>query len=70
MRGEKALNALYRAGFVFDRQESSHVTVVHPQTDRSVTVPVHSGKDLPPGTLRRIIRDAGLTVEQFLQFAR
>jgi predicted RNA binding protein YcfA (HicA-like mRNA interferase family) len=32
---------------------------------RTVTVPVHSGRDLKPGTLRAIIRQAGFTVEEF-----
>jgi hypothetical protein len=31
----------------------------------TVTVPVHSGRDLKPGTLRSIIRQAGLSVEEF-----
>ena len=34
---------------------------------RTVTVPVHSSRDLKPGTLRSIIRQAGLTVEEFTQ---
>jgi predicted RNA binding protein YcfA (HicA-like mRNA interferase family) len=33
---------------------------------RFTVVPVHQGKDLPPGTLRRIIRDAGLSVTEFI----
>jgi hypothetical protein len=33
---------------------------------RFTTVLVHAGKDVPPGTLRRIIRDAGLTVSDFV----
>jgi predicted RNA binding protein YcfA (HicA-like mRNA interferase family) len=32
---------------------------------RTVTVPVKAGRDLKPGTLRAIIRQAGLTVEEF-----
>ena len=31
-----------------------------------VVVPFHGGKDLKPGTLRSIIRQAGLTVDEFL----
>ncbi|HZJ12610.1 MAG TPA: type II toxin-antitoxin system HicA family toxin [Methyloceanibacter sp.] len=33
-----------------------------------MTVPVHSGRDLKPGTLRSIIRKTGLTVGDFVQF--
>ena len=63
--GREALKAVQRAGFVFDHQRGSHVTLRHPETGRRVTVPIHSGKDLKRGTLRGIIRDAGLSVEEF-----
>jgi len=39
----------------------------HPSTKAIVTVPLHSGKNLKPGTLRAILRDAGLSVEQFVR---
>jgi predicted RNA binding protein YcfA (HicA-like mRNA interferase family) len=29
------------------------------------TVPVHAGRDIRPGTLRNILRDTGITVEEF-----
>jgi predicted RNA binding protein YcfA (HicA-like mRNA interferase family) len=31
-----------------------------------IEIPVHHGRTIPPGTLRGIIRDAGLTVEEFV----
>jgi predicted RNA binding protein YcfA (HicA-like mRNA interferase family) len=31
------------------------------------TVPVHAGRDMAPGTLRNILRDTGLTVDELLQ---
>jgi predicted RNA binding protein YcfA (HicA-like mRNA interferase family) len=34
---------------------------------RALTVPIHLSKDMPKGTLRTIIRDAGLTVEEFVK---
>jgi predicted RNA binding protein YcfA (HicA-like mRNA interferase family) len=33
---------------------------------RFTVVPVHPGRDIPPGTLRRIIRDAGLSIAEFI----
>jgi predicted RNA binding protein YcfA (HicA-like mRNA interferase family) len=55
-----------RAGFVVDRIVGSHHVLKHPDSPaRTVTVPCHSGRDLKPGTLRAIIRQAGLTVEEF-----
>jgi predicted RNA binding protein YcfA (HicA-like mRNA interferase family) len=53
-------------GFVFDRHaRGSHEIWFNPQTRHRTTVPHHSG-DLPRGTLRAIIRQTGLTVEEFL----
>jgi predicted RNA binding protein YcfA (HicA-like mRNA interferase family) len=57
--------ALERAGFVFRRQSGSHMILRRDQPYARAVVPDH--KTLRPGTLRRIIADAGLTVEQFLQ---
>lgn len=62
----EVIQRLRAAGFVFDRQaKGSHEIWYHPETKRRVTVPRHSGT-LPRGTLRAIIREAGLTVEEFL----
>ena len=44
---------------------SHHVMMLPDDVARTVTVPVYSGRDLKPGTLRSIIRQAGLTVEEF-----
>jgi predicted RNA binding protein YcfA (HicA-like mRNA interferase family) len=33
---------------------------------RQTAVPVHKGKDIPRGTLRAIIEQAGLTVDEFI----
>lgn len=65
--GRAVVRALSRAGFRLDRIVGSHHVLAHP-TDprRSVTVPVHSGRDLKPGTLRAIIRQAGFSVDEFV----
>ena len=64
--GRQVIKALTRAGMTVDRIVGSHhVLTSSGPNRRTVTVPVHSGKDLKPGTLRAIIRQAGLTVEEF-----
>ncbi|MFQ5808657.1 MAG: type II toxin-antitoxin system HicA family toxin [Armatimonadota bacterium] len=68
--GPKGVKALQRAGFVVRRQSGSHVVLSHPERDRLVSVPVHAGRDVKPGTLRGIIRDAGLSVEAFRRLLR
>ena len=62
----QVLRALQRAGFVVDRIVGSHHVLRHPAVPhRVVTVPFHGPKDLKPGTLRAIIRQAGLSLEAF-----
>jgi predicted RNA binding protein YcfA (HicA-like mRNA interferase family) len=40
--------------------------LTHPgDPTRTVSVPCHSARDLKPGTLRSIIRQAGLSVDEF-----
>lgn len=64
--GSEVVKALGRAGFVFDRQRGSHAFLWNPETRRTVTVPVHAGEDLRRGTLASILRQAGLSAEEFL----
>ncbi|MFZ8852629.1 type II toxin-antitoxin system HicA family toxin [Fervidibacter sp.] len=47
-----------------DKQRGSHLRLWRPSDNKLLIVPIHPG-DLPKGTLRGIIRDAGLTVEEF-----
>ena len=57
---------LRRAGFIYDRQaKGSHEIWWNPRTRTRTTVPRHPG-DLPEGTVRAIIKQAGLTIERFL----
>jgi len=62
----EAIRALERAGFVVSRTSGSHCRLVHrADPARKVTVPVHTG-DVPRGTLRSIIAQAGLTLGEFI----
>ena len=55
---------LEKLGFRFIRQSGSHAVYRH-SNGRWTTVPIHPGKDVAKGTLRNIIKDTGLTVEEF-----
>lgn len=50
-------------GYVVRRQRGSHITFIRKQPAGRVTVPNH--KEIKVGTLRQILRDLDLTVEQF-----
>ena len=53
-------------GFRFDRQAAgSHEIWYNPATDRYTTIPNHP-KDMPEGTLRAILKQAGISTEDFL----
>ena len=57
---------LRRIGFEFDRRaRGSHEIWWNPSTRRRTTVPNHRG-DLPEGTVRAIVKQAGISPEQFL----
>lgn len=60
----QVMKVLERLGFQRIRQSGSHATYRHPD-GRWTIVSVHGGKTIPGGTLRKIIRDTGLTVEEF-----
>ena len=52
-------------GFEEVRQRGSHKRFRHPD-GRATTVPVHAGRDLSPILLRRIARDVGMNVHEFI----
>jgi predicted RNA binding protein YcfA (HicA-like mRNA interferase family) len=60
------VRALKRAGFVEDRQKGSHLILVNPVTKARTVVPVHPGRTIKEPLLRAIIRDANLSVDEFL----
>ena len=61
------LQALKRAGFVEKRQVGSHRSLENPGNNTMVVVPLHN-RDLKRGLMMAIIKDAGLTPEEFLHF--
>ncbi len=61
--GAEAVKAFLRAGWRVDRQRGSHVVLLKAGHIASLSVPQHS--ELAPGTLRALIRAAGLSVEEF-----
>lgn len=62
--GINCIKALEKIGFVITRQRGSHITLVRQEPSTQLTVPNH--KTIAKGTLRTIIRDAGLTVDDFV----
>jgi predicted RNA binding protein YcfA (HicA-like mRNA interferase family) len=63
--GRECVAALLKAGFYVDRQRGSHMILYRDNPYAKTIVP--ENRELPKGTLRRIIRDAGLTVNEFIE---
>jgi predicted RNA binding protein YcfA (HicA-like mRNA interferase family) len=60
--GKEVVKALQRAGYFIRRQRGSHVRMYH-ATKSPVTVPL--AKTVKKGTLRKVLRDAGLEPRDF-----
>jgi predicted RNA binding protein YcfA (HicA-like mRNA interferase family) len=61
--GSVCIKALSKIGFVVARQRGSHVILVREEPRTTICVPDH--QELDRGTLRAIIRQAGLRVDEF-----
>lgn len=60
MTAKELIKLLKKDGWVQKNQEGSHKHFIHPTKKGKVQVPVHGSKDLKPGTLNKILKDAGL----------
>jgi predicted RNA binding protein YcfA (HicA-like mRNA interferase family) len=64
--GKEAVKAFQRDGWQVIGQVGSHVVMSKPGVRVNLSILQH--KELSVGTLRALIRHAGLTVDEFLQF--
>jgi len=62
---EKVIKVLEKIGFEIARRRGSHAVLKHPD-GRITVVPLHKGEEIGRGLLRKIIRDAKLSREEFL----
>lgn len=67
LKPKQVLRALKRAGFYIDRITGSHYILMHPEyPHKRITIPYHN-RDLALKTLNSIIKQSGLTPEEFLE---
>jgi len=62
--GQDAVQAFWKLEYQVDHQTGSHIILRHP-SGRRLTVPNH--RELTKGTWRSLIREAGITKEQFAE---
>ena len=65
VKTRELIRALTRLGFFEYHRVGSHAQFKQPD-GRRVTIPIHYGKDVKSGTLRGILSDIGLSVEEFV----
>jgi predicted RNA binding protein YcfA (HicA-like mRNA interferase family) len=66
LKPSEAIAILKNLGFTEVRQRGSHKQFRH-QDGRGTTVPFHTGRDISPILLRKIAKDIGLSVKDFLK---
>ena len=66
LKPSAAIAILKNLGFTEVRQRGSHKQFRH-QDGRGTTVPFHTGRDIAPILLRKIAKDIGLSVKDFLK---
>ena len=62
VRPDRPIRALQRVGFAIARQQGSHV--LHRRGEIRIVIPSHSNRDVPKGTLARILRDVGISGDE------
>lgn len=65
LKPNEVIVILLRLGFIEIRQRGSHKQFRHAD-GRVTTVPFHSGRDISTPLLRQIIKDIGITLDDFL----
>lgn len=64
--GRQLVKALAKVGYRFDHQQGSHIILRHQSPPhRRLSIPDH--KETAKGTLRQIIREGGLTIDDLVQ---
>jgi predicted RNA binding protein YcfA (HicA-like mRNA interferase family) len=67
LKPREVVRALERAGFHIHETTGSHVQLKYPDKPGRVTVPYHTRFDLPKHIIKSILRQAGLTNEEFFE---
>jgi predicted RNA binding protein YcfA (HicA-like mRNA interferase family) len=64
------LNVLKKDGWFEHHQRGSHLALRHPYKQGQVTIPMHAGKDIHPTTLKYILKQAGITEDDFIRLLK
>ena len=67
LKPAEVIRILERAGYYIDHTTGSHYIMRYPDRPGRIPVPYHGARDIKRGTLRSIIKQSGLTEEEFLK---
>jgi len=67
VKPRRVIRFLERSGFILDHTSGSHFIFYNPASRRRAVVPSHN-RDLPKGTLMSLLREAGFTREELMDF--
>ena len=70
LSGRDVIKALSKQGFAVARQKGSHIILVKESEDSKKGVVVPNHKEIDKGTLLEIIRQSGMTKEDFLRLIK
>ncbi len=62
---KKIREVLINSGFALKSSKGSHFKYENKKAGRTVIVPHHKGRDIPVGTIKSIIEQSGISIEQF-----
>jgi len=66
LKGSLVLRKLFRGGFKILYTKGSHYVLRHPLTKKVTQIPLHGSRDIDRSLLSKIIKQAGLTLKEFL----
>ncbi len=67
---KKLVRALGFIGYSSVRQKGSHIILEHKETRKITVVPVHSGQDISVGLLSMILREVGLSRQEYFELLK
>ena len=67
LKSRMVFRKLRRLGFVGPIPGGRYSRMVHPQTGQIIPVPVHKGKDISVGLIQEIIKEVGITREEWIE---
>jgi predicted RNA binding protein YcfA (HicA-like mRNA interferase family) len=68
--GTQVVQVFKKAGWSVARQRGSHIVMEKTGHKPTLSIPIHKGKDVKRGTLHALVKDAGMTVEEFISYCR